>query len=102
MPNYSHAGIYHGGDESMPPVREQMKSSRFARVIVDQAIRRELDYSIPEVLAGRVSIGSRVRVPFRDRRGLATVVALIDETDASGIRQIEAVIGESPTLSPTL
>ncbi len=79
-----------------------MKLSRFARVIVDRAIQRELDYAIPEVLADRVSIGSRVRVPFRDRSALATVVALVDETSASGIREIEAVIGEGPTLSPTL
>src|SRR5437868_9936091 len=79
-----------------------MKLSSFARVIVDRAIRRELDYAIPEVLAGRVSIGSRVRVPFRDRSALATVVALVDETSASGIREIEAIIGESPTLSPAL
>src|SRR5207248_835510 len=79
-----------------------MKLSSFARVIVDRAIRRELDYAIPEVLADRVSIGSRVRVPFRDRSALATVVALINETSAKGIREIEAVIGESPTLSPTL
>src|SRR5438270_7416337 len=79
-----------------------MKLSRFARVIVDRAIQRELDYAIPEVLADRVSIGSRVRVPFRDRIALATVVALVDETRASGIREIEAVIGEGPTLSPTL
>src|SRR5438067_5761804 len=79
-----------------------MKLSSFARVIVDRAIQRELDYAIPEVLADRVSIGSRVRVPFRDRRALATVVALVDETSASGIRELEAVIGESPTLSPTL
>ena len=79
-----------------------MKLSSFARVIVDRAIRRELDYAIPEVLADRVSIGSRVRVQFRDRSALATVVALINETSAKGIREIEAVIGESPTLSPTL
>ncbi|PYJ42229.1 MAG: primosomal protein N', partial [Verrucomicrobia bacterium] len=79
-----------------------MKLSKFARVIVDRAIQRELDYAIPEVLADRVSIGSRVRVPFRDRSALATVVALVDETSASGIREIEAVIGEGPTLSPTL
>jgi primosomal protein N' (replication factor Y) len=63
-----------------------MKLSRFARVIVDRAIQRELDYAIPEVLADRVSIGSRVRVPFRDRSALATVVALVDETSARGIR----------------
>jgi primosomal protein N' (replication factor Y) len=75
---------------------------KFARVIIDRAIRRELDYAIPELLAERVTIGTRVRVPFRDRRALATVVSLRDETNASGIREIEAVVGEGPTLSQTL
>jgi primosomal protein N' (replication factor Y) len=75
---------------------------KFARVIIDRAIRRELDYAIPELLAERVTIGTRVRVPFRDRKALATVVSLPDETNASGIREIEAVVGEGPTLSQTL
>ncbi len=43
-----------------------------------------------------------MRVPFRDRRALATVVALLEETKAKGIREIEAVIGEGPTLSEPL
>src|SRR5207249_1316015 len=76
--------------------------SKFARVIIDRAIRRELDYAIPESLSERVGVGARVRVPFRDRRALATVVALLEETDAKGIREIEAVIGEGPTLSEPL
>src|SRR5438094_8353009 len=76
--------------------------SKFARVIIDRAIRRELDYAIPERLSARVGIGARVRVPFRDRRALATVVALLEETNAKGIREIEAVIGEGPTLSEPL
>src|SRR5207253_8066149 len=53
-------------------------------------------------LSARVGIGARVRVPFRDRRALATVVALLEETNAKGIRDIEAVIGEGPTLSEPL
>src|SRR5438067_2102061 len=76
--------------------------SKFARVIIDRAIRRELDYAIPELLSERVSVGARVRVPFRDRKALATVVALLEETNAKGIREIEAVIGERPTLSKSL
>src|SRR5436190_5224420 len=76
--------------------------SKFARVIIDRAIRRELDYAIPDSLSARVGIGARVRVPFRDRRALATVVALLEETNAKGIREIEAVIGEGPTLSEPL
>src|SRR6478736_4060226 len=76
--------------------------SKFARVIIDRAIRRELDYAVPESLSARVGVGTRVRVPFRDRRALATVVALLAETKAKGIREIEAVIGEGPTLSEPL
>src|SRR5947207_5005958 len=76
--------------------------SKFAPVIIDRAIRRELDYAIPELLSERLSVGARVRVPFRDRKALATVVALLEETNAKGIREIEAVIGEGPTLSEPL
>ena len=47
-------------------------------------------------------LATRVRVPFRDRRALATVVALLEETNAKGIREIEAVIGDGPTLSEPL
>ncbi len=38
---------------------------KYARVIVDRAIHRELDYLIPENFADRIDIGWRVRVPFR-------------------------------------
>jgi primosomal protein N' (replication factor Y) len=74
----------------------------FIRVIIDRAIHRELDYLVPETLAERVGIGSRVRVPFRDKSALATVVAVPDHSDAEGIRPIEAVIGEAPILSEEL
>src|SRR5207247_1642917 len=72
---------------------------RYVRVIVDRAIHRELDYSVPESLAGRVGIGSRVRVPFREKSALATVVAVPEQSEAKGIRPIEAIIGEAPILS---
>src|SRR6059058_1498100 len=76
--------------------------SKFARVIIDRAIRRELDYAIPALLSERVSVGARVRVPFRDRKALATVVALLEQTNAKAVREIEALIGEGPTLSEPL
>ncbi len=74
----------------------------YARVVIDRSIHRELDYSIPETLADRVGIGSRVRVPFRDKSVLATVLGLLDESPAKGIRPIDAVVGEKPTISPIL
>ena len=79
-----------------------MPKASFIRVIIDRAIHRELDYLVPETLAERVDIGSRVRVPFRDKSALATVVAVPDHSDAEGIRPIEAVIGEAPVLSEEL
>jgi primosomal protein N' (replication factor Y) len=74
----------------------------FIRVIIDRAIHRELDYLVPETLAERVSVGSRVRVPFRDKSALATVVAVLDRSEATGIRPIEAIVGEAPVLSKEL
>src|SRR5438105_1217437 len=79
-----------------------MMKPSYVRVIIDRAIHRELDYSVPETLAERVSVGSRVRVPFRDKSALATVLALLEQSDAKGIRAIEAIVGEAPTFSDRL
>ena len=79
-----------------------MRTSSYARVIIDRSIHRELDYLVPDTLAERIGVGSRVRVPFREKSALATVVALLDESDAEGIRPIEAVVGDKPILSEPL
>src|SRR5713101_7792975 len=79
-----------------------MAKANYIRVIIDRAIHRELDYLVPETLAERVGVGSRVRVPFRDKSTLATVVAALDHSEAEGIRPIEAVIGEAPIFSEQL
>jgi primosomal protein N' (replication factor Y) (superfamily II helicase) len=76
--------------------------ARYVRVIVDRAIHRELDYSVPENLAEHVEVGSRVRVPFRDKSALATVIAVPEQSEAKGIRPIEAIIGDAPILSEPL
>jgi primosomal protein N' (replication factor Y) len=39
---------------------------------------------------------------FRDASALATVVAMLDETDATGVRPIEAIIGDGPALNAKL
>jgi primosomal protein N' (replication factor Y) len=74
----------------------------YIRVIIDRAIHRELDYAVPETLAERIAVGSRVRVPFRDKSALATVVATLDHSDAKGIRPVEAIVGEAPAVSEEL
>jgi primosomal protein N' (replication factor Y) len=79
-----------------------MMKPNYVRVIIDRAIQRELDYSVPETLADRIGIGSRVRVPFRDKSALATVLATLEKSDAKGIRPIEALVGEAPAISESL
>jgi primosomal protein N' (replication factor Y) len=79
-----------------------MAKANYIRVIIDRAIHRELDYLVPEALSERVAVGSRVRVPFREKSALATVVAVLDHSKAEGLRSIEAVIGETPILSEEL
>jgi primosomal protein N' (replication factor Y) len=79
-----------------------MAKANYIRVIIDRAIHRELDYLVPEALSARVGVGSRVRVPFREKSALATVVAILNHSEAEGLRPIEAVIGETPILSEEL
>ena len=79
-----------------------MAKANYIRVIIDRAIHRELDYLVPEALSERVGVGSRVRVPFRERSALATVVVVLDHSEAEGLRPIEAIIGETPILSEEL
>ncbi|HEY5037120.1 MAG TPA: primosomal protein N', partial [Chthoniobacterales bacterium] len=78
------------------------QANHFVRVVIDRSIRRELDYSVPAALAGKVVVGSRVRVPFREKTLLATVVATLEESPADGIKPIEALLGEKPVLSANL
>ena len=49
-----------------------------------------------------VGIGSRVRVPVRTRLVLATVVELMDETEAQGVKPIAEVLSAKPLISPVL
>ncbi|PYL71433.1 MAG: primosomal protein N' [Verrucomicrobia bacterium] len=79
-----------------------MAKANYIRVLIDRAIHRELDYLVPETLVERVGVGSRIRVPFRDKSALATVVAVLEHSEAQGLRPIEAVVGDAPALSEQL
>jgi len=74
----------------------------YARVITDDPTDKELDYSIPPSWAGKVHIGSRVKVPLRSREILATVVALVDTPSVPEPKIISSLISESPILNKSL
>jgi primosomal protein N' (replication factor Y) len=73
---------------------------RFARVLVDDSAGKSFVYELPAAVA--VQPGSRVRVPVRTRTALATVIALLDETEVPGVKPITDVISAEPILSPVL
>ncbi len=47
-------------------------------------------------------MGSRVKVPLRNREVLATVTAILDETEAPNLRAVAQLISEKPILNPEL
>jgi primosomal protein N' (replication factor Y) len=75
---------------------------RYASVMVDDSGGHRFDYEVPELAAGSVALGSRVRVPVRTRTVLGTVVGLSDETEAVGVKPIHQVVEGEPVLSPLL
>jgi primosomal protein N' (replication factor Y) len=75
---------------------------RYARVHLDRAGDRALDYLIPDSLARLVATGSRVRVPLRTRLVLGTVVDILETSDVNSPREIHEIIGSAPMIRPKL
>jgi primosomal protein N' (replication factor Y) len=74
----------------------------YARVVTDDPTNKELDYLVPPPWESKVHVGSRVKVPLRSRDSLATVVALVDESTAPGIKNVAALVSEEPVLDPRM
>lgn len=74
---------------------------QYARVVIDQGGEREYDYGIPKGM--RVEAGMRVKVPLRNREVLATVVEILNDTDADGVKWIRQVLSpDGPVIRPEL
>lgn len=73
-----------------------------ARVTLDLALRKELDYSIPRELEDTILVGSRVRVPIGNREATGTVTELRAHSDYPNLKSVLKVIGPSGLLSPLL
>jgi primosomal protein N' (replication factor Y) len=67
-----------------------------ARVVVEQSLDREFDYSIPAGFAGRVQVGCRVEVSFGRRVCHGYVVALADRSEHPVLKPILSVVGDGP------
>lgn len=73
-----------------------------ARVIVDLALDREFDYRIPESLDRDIVIGSRVEVPFGKAWQQGFVIAFVESSLFSELKEIKRIVGEGSYLSDDL
>ncbi len=70
----------------------------------EQNIDQIFDYTIPENLSDRVSVGMRVRVPFGFRNNLVEgiVIDVSETSDFDKLKEVKNVIGNEPVCSPKI
>ncbi|HIL24744.1 MAG TPA: primosomal protein N', partial [Verrucomicrobia bacterium] len=71
-----------------------------ACVTLEIALRREFDYLIPPEFAGRVEVGTRVKVPFGRRQVLGCVTSLAESSTFETLKPILKVIGAQSLVTP--
>jgi primosomal protein N' (replication factor Y) len=73
---------------------------RFCQVSLPLPLRGAFDYKVPEGVS--VQAGQRVQVPFGRQRLQGVVTALLDQSQAKGLKAIERVLDGAPSVSPAL
>jgi primosomal protein N' (replication factor Y) len=85
------------------PVQGVESFVRMARVQLEGSAALELDYAVPEKLAGRVSVGTRVTVPLQNQRVPAVVIELLESSPhRHRLKEIAGIVGSRPMFTPGL
>ncbi|MBN2505298.1 MAG: primosomal protein N' [Verrucomicrobia bacterium] len=71
-----------------------------ARVTLEIALRKEFDYLIPPDMAGRVEVGTRVKVPFGPRHVMGVVTALAEQSPHTNLRPLARIVGAQSPVTP--
>lgn len=79
-----------------------MPDMRFAAVVLDQNLKKPLDYAIPEELFGKIEIGMRVEVPLRNNAVKATVVSLKQHSSVPNPKSLLRLLRPDAALSEPL
>jgi len=82
-----------------------MHEKTIAKIAVQAAtfwLDKPYDYKIPDELAGKIFPGVRVAVPFArgNKRTEGIVLALAEESDYKGLKNVAAVLDDAPVLTP--
>jgi len=81
---------------------DQKPALCFVRVVPEMALDRMFDYTLPSALAGRVQLGSRLRVPWGNREVLAYAVDFPSKPEVEKCRDVIDVVGEEPLIPENL
>src|SRR5471030_1465701 len=76
--------------------------ARIARVVPEVSLDRAFDYGIPEELDGQVTLGAKVRVPFKSRNLVGYVVEFPTEPFAGKLKPILEVLSKNAFLPAIL
>lgn len=76
--------------------------TQYASVVLDVALDKLLDYSIPAELSQQARPGVRIEVPVRSRIQKGYIVAVKDSSAFSQVRPISKIVSEGELITPQL
>jgi primosomal protein N' (replication factor Y) len=83
-------------------VSTSVSASRCVEVALPAPLFRTFTYSVPDGIAMPIPAGSRVVVPFRNRREIGICLGVVDAPPGVTLKPIESVADEIPSIPPAL
>jgi primosomal protein N' (replication factor Y) len=77
----------------------ETKKPIIAQVVLDRALDKSFDYSVPEEMRESLAVGSQVVVPFGRSKARGFVVGLVDESPFDKLKAIGSLVGKEPLIS---
>lgn len=74
----------------------------YAKVAIGLPVAGPFDYIVPDALAGKIAVGSRVAVSFGARRIVGYPVGFSKKSEIRNLKPILELIDESPVLTKNL
>jgi len=84
------------------PLEVGAMQDTYVEVALKLPVDREFRYRVPPSIAPKIALGSRVRVPFRNRQATGFCVGFTTRPDVPGVRDVIEVLDESPLLPDVL
>ncbi|MFA5004579.1 MAG: primosomal protein N' [Candidatus Omnitrophota bacterium] len=71
----------------------------YAKVVLGLPVEGPFDYIVPVELQGKISVGARVWVNFRNKKSVGFVVGLSKESNIKNLKEVTFLIDQTPLLN---